>query len=214
MLPWKSIIEIDIDCDCPIYLQIANAMALEIKRGRIGPGIKLPCTRLLSETLTIHRKTIVSAYEELAAQGWIEMRPSQGTFTSRELPEAYRRKLNEKQERPSAFPTPDQESKLRIRYTGQVNIFQRDSSQILSMIDFKGVTVLGYMFLAIKTAIDTSAAEAKFFTPFEKKFHFTSWKFRNIEFFFDHGRTLHNRTFEEKHDKYTNQPFFITKLSD
>ncbi|HWK03493.1 MAG TPA: PLP-dependent aminotransferase family protein [Puia sp.] len=105
MFPWKSIIEIDKDCDCPVYLQIANAMALEIKRGRIGPGIKLPGTRLLSETLTIHRKTIVRAYEELAAQGWIEMRPSQGTFTSRELPEAHPRKLNETQERPGSFPS-------------------------------------------------------------------------------------------------------------
>lgn len=105
MFPWKSIIQIEKDSDCPVYLQIANAMALEIKRGRIGPGIKLPGTRLLSETLTIHRKTIVRAYEELEAQGWIEMRPSQGTFTSRELPEAHPRKLNDKQERPVSFPS-------------------------------------------------------------------------------------------------------------
>jgi GntR family transcriptional regulator/MocR family aminotransferase len=104
MLPWKSIIQIEKDSDCPVYLQIAGAMALEIKRGHIGPGIKLPGTRLLSETLTIHRKTIVRAYEELEAQGWIEMRPSKGTFTSRELPEISPRKLTGAAERPNAFP--------------------------------------------------------------------------------------------------------------
>lgn len=93
MFPWKSIIQIQRDSSTPVYLQIANSMAIEIKRGRIGPGIKLPGSRLLSETLTIHRKTIVRAYEELEAQGWIEVRPSQGTFTSREIPEVKPRKL-------------------------------------------------------------------------------------------------------------------------
>ena len=81
MLPWKTIITWQTDCSTPIYLQIANAVMREMKRGRIGPGIKLPGTRQMSEILTVHRKTVVRAYEELDAQGWIEMRPSQGTFT-------------------------------------------------------------------------------------------------------------------------------------
>jgi len=104
MLPWKSIIQIQKDSDTPIYLQIAGAMALEIKRGHVGPGVKLPGTRLLSEMLAIHRKTIVHAYEELAAQGWIEMRASQGSFTSREIPEINPRRFTEKQETLNRFP--------------------------------------------------------------------------------------------------------------
>ena len=93
MLPWKTIIQIQKDCDTPVYLQIANSMIQEIKKGRIGPGIKLPGTRVMSEILGVHRKTMVSAYEELDAQGWIEMRPSKGTFTSKELPEINPRRL-------------------------------------------------------------------------------------------------------------------------
>ena len=104
MLPWKSIIHIQRDSPTPVYLQIANLMAQEIKRGRIGPNIKLPGSRQLSETLKIHRKTVVRSYEELEAQGWIEMRPSQGTFTSRELPEAKPRKLAEEQPVSMAYP--------------------------------------------------------------------------------------------------------------
>src|SRR5579859_146699 len=105
MFPWKSIIQIQKDSATPIYLQIANSMALEIKRGRIGPGIKLPGSRQLSETLTIHRKTIIRAYEELEGQGWIEMRPSRGTFTSKELPEINPRKLpEEKRPGPGNYP--------------------------------------------------------------------------------------------------------------
>jgi len=105
MLPWKSIIQIQEDCDCPVYLQIANGIILEIKRGRIGPGIKLPGTRLLSEMLDVHRKTIVRTYEELDAQGWIEMKPSQGTFTSRHIPEINPRRLASRPESPHSFPT-------------------------------------------------------------------------------------------------------------
>jgi GntR family transcriptional regulator/MocR family aminotransferase len=104
MLPWRSIIQIQKDSATPIYLQIANAMTMEIKRGRIGPGIKLPGSRQLAEILTIHRKTIVRAYEELAAQGWIEMRASKGTFTSKELPEAKPRSLSKEKDASGSYP--------------------------------------------------------------------------------------------------------------
>ena len=104
MLPWKTIIQIQKESDTPVYLQIANAMILEIKKGRIGPGIKLPGTRIMAEILNVHRKTLVNAYEELDAQGWIEMRPSQGTFTSKELPEIKPQQLPIKKEKGSSFP--------------------------------------------------------------------------------------------------------------
>jgi len=102
MLPWKSIVQLQKEGDCPIYLQIANAISLEIKKGHLGPGVKLPGTRQLSELLDVHRITVVRAYEELDAQGWIEMRPSQGSFTSSKLPEINPRQLNGRQ-RPHSF---------------------------------------------------------------------------------------------------------------
>ncbi len=105
MLPWQTIIQIQKECDTPVYLQIANAMIREIKKGRIGPGIKLPGTRIMAEMLNVHRKTIVSVYEELDAQGWIEMRPSKGTFTSKELPEINPVKLPIKKPRNNSFPS-------------------------------------------------------------------------------------------------------------
>jgi GntR family transcriptional regulator/MocR family aminotransferase len=103
MLPWKSIILLQKDGECPVYLQIANAISLEIKKGHIGPGAKLPGTRQLSELLEVHRITVVRAYEELDAQGWIQMRPSQGSFTSPDLPEINPRQLEQGKKRPNAF---------------------------------------------------------------------------------------------------------------
>jgi len=105
MLPWKTIIQIQKEPNCPIYLQIANSIIQEMKKGRVGPGIKLPGTRLMSEILNVHRKTLVKAYEELNAQGWIEMVPSKGTFTSKELPEMNPRRFANKQEKNKSFPT-------------------------------------------------------------------------------------------------------------
>jgi GntR family transcriptional regulator/MocR family aminotransferase len=101
MLPWRTIIQLQKDCDIPVYLQIANSVIQEMKKGRLGPGIKLPGTRQMAETLTVHRKTIVRAYEELDAQGWIEMHPSKGTFTSKELPEINGRRFSNTQKQSS-----------------------------------------------------------------------------------------------------------------
>src|SRR5450631_4572510 len=105
MLPWKTIIQFQKDCNTPVYLQIANTIIQEMKKGRVGPAIKLPGTRQMSEILQVHRKTLVRAYEELDAQGWIEMRPSKGTFTSQELPEINPRRFNIKTEKRNSFPT-------------------------------------------------------------------------------------------------------------
>jgi len=104
MFPWRTIITLQKDSTTPVYLQIANSVIQEMKKGRIGPGIKLPGTRQMSELLQVHRKTLVRAYEELDAQGWIEMRPSRGTYTSKELPEINPRRFYEKKEQRNSFP--------------------------------------------------------------------------------------------------------------
>jgi GntR family transcriptional regulator/MocR family aminotransferase len=104
MLPWKSILPIKRVSATPVYLQIANRMAQEIKDGRIGAGIKLPGTRQLAGALNIHRKTIIKSYEELEAQGWIEMRPSKGTFTRNKPPGITPRKFVGEPVNNEAFP--------------------------------------------------------------------------------------------------------------
>jgi GntR family transcriptional regulator / MocR family aminotransferase len=93
MLPWKSIITIKPKSHVPVYLQIANSIIKEIKSGVIKPNVKMPGTRVLSELLKVHRKTVVNAYSELDAQGWILSRPSKGTFVNELLPEMHPQKL-------------------------------------------------------------------------------------------------------------------------
>ncbi len=57
-------------------------------------GAHLPGTRVLAVTLGVHRKTVIAAYDELMAQGWIETQTTKGTFVSRKLPEVKVDKLN------------------------------------------------------------------------------------------------------------------------
>lgn len=120
MLPWKTIIQVQKDCDTPVYLQIANSVICEMRKGRVGPGIKLPGSRQMAELLEVHRKTIVRAYEELDAQGWIEMHPSKGTFTSQTLPEINARRFSNNH-KPKNFPA-------TTGYTVKVNTITKEPS--------------------------------------------------------------------------------------
>lgn len=71
----------------PQFLRIARAISREIRRGRLKPHARLPGSRSLALSLHVHRNTVLAAFRELVAEGWIESRHGQGTFVSAELPE-------------------------------------------------------------------------------------------------------------------------------
>jgi GntR family transcriptional regulator / MocR family aminotransferase len=71
----------------PLYVRIARALAADVKRGRLRPGAALPGTRTLAQQLGVHRNTVLAAYAELLAEGWLEARQGGGTFVSTSLPE-------------------------------------------------------------------------------------------------------------------------------
>lgn len=72
----------------PIFLQIARAVADDVRRGRLTSGDELPGSRKLAQTLGVHRNTVLAAYRELAAEGWVTFEEARGTFVSADLPEA------------------------------------------------------------------------------------------------------------------------------
>jgi len=69
-----------------VYLQIAQQIIEEIQRGRLAPSAAMPGTRELAEQLQVNRKTIIMAYDELIAQGWLTTENRRGTFVSAKLP--------------------------------------------------------------------------------------------------------------------------------
>jgi GntR family transcriptional regulator/MocR family aminotransferase len=78
----KRPVNIPLDRDKPIPLarQIQAYLERLIREGLLGPGLKLPASRELAQTLGVTRATVVLAYEELVAAGLARSHVGQGTF--------------------------------------------------------------------------------------------------------------------------------------
>jgi len=87
--PWKMLLaeRIDSQRESPLYMQIIHALIHEIQRGRLLPGEFLPSSRELATALSVNRKTIVLAFEDLIAQGWLTSAGTRGTMVAKSLPE-------------------------------------------------------------------------------------------------------------------------------
>jgi GntR family transcriptional regulator/MocR family aminotransferase len=94
MLPFDTLLPTDKTLALPVYQQVAQAMVQHIRNGVLKPGAMLPGTRELAGILNLHRKTIIAAYDELAAQGWIEAVPRKGFNISSNLPEVRAQRWN------------------------------------------------------------------------------------------------------------------------
>lgn len=63
-----------------LYEQIYDEIRTLIADGKLFPGEKLPSTRFMAKNLSVSRSTVELAYEQLAAEGYIESRPCAGYF--------------------------------------------------------------------------------------------------------------------------------------
>jgi GntR family transcriptional regulator/MocR family aminotransferase len=55
----------------PLYRRIYHALKSGIRAGRLGPAARLPSTRALASDLGVSRNTVMLAYEQLAAEGYV-----------------------------------------------------------------------------------------------------------------------------------------------
>jgi GntR family transcriptional regulator len=70
----------EFDPNIPIYAQIMNAIKLDIVKGTLKSGSKLPSVREQAEALTVNPNTAQRAYQELEREGVCETRRGMGTF--------------------------------------------------------------------------------------------------------------------------------------
>jgi GntR family transcriptional regulator/MocR family aminotransferase len=66
-----------------LYDEIRTA----IVDGRLSPGSRLPSTRSVASQYRMARGTVVAAFDQLAAEGYVESTVGSGTFVRRMLPE-------------------------------------------------------------------------------------------------------------------------------
>ncbi len=73
----------------PIYQQVYDYLRAAILAGRLEKGTKIPSSRGLAAELGISRNTILNAYDQLMAEGYIESVEGKGTFVTQVLPEQH-----------------------------------------------------------------------------------------------------------------------------
>ena len=73
--------------ETPVYRWIYAALRTEILEGRLRPGSRLPSSRDLASQYRLSRGTIVTAFEQLKSEGYIEGTIGSGSYVSKVLPE-------------------------------------------------------------------------------------------------------------------------------
>jgi len=69
------LLKLDAQRGMPKGRQIVDQIRRLIQRGHLRTGERLPSTRHLAEQLGLHRSTVSTAYQELWALGWLDLRP-------------------------------------------------------------------------------------------------------------------------------------------
>jgi GntR family transcriptional regulator/MocR family aminotransferase len=72
----------------PAYRWLCTALRAEILAGRLRPGTRLPATRDLASQYGLARGTVVTAFEQLRSEGYVDGRVGSGTYVNTVLPDA------------------------------------------------------------------------------------------------------------------------------
>jgi GntR family transcriptional regulator / MocR family aminotransferase len=85
------LIPLDAGAPEPLFRQLYRAVRDAIASGRLARGMRLPSTRALADDLGLSRNTVVGAFEQLAAEGYITSRVGRGTRVANVVPDALAR---------------------------------------------------------------------------------------------------------------------------
>jgi GntR family transcriptional regulator/MocR family aminotransferase len=75
------------DGPIPLHRQLYEGLREAILTRRLAPGMRLPSTRTLAGELGLSRYTVVDAFRQLCAEGYLEGRVGAGTCVARTLPD-------------------------------------------------------------------------------------------------------------------------------
>jgi GntR family transcriptional regulator/MocR family aminotransferase len=70
-----------------LYRWLYEELRATILDGRLRPGARLPASRDLASAYRLSRATIVTAFDQLKSEGYVEGRSGSGTYVSQVLPE-------------------------------------------------------------------------------------------------------------------------------
>jgi GntR family transcriptional regulator / MocR family aminotransferase len=117
--------QLDRSSATPLFRQIYLQARGGVLSGALRPGAKLPSTRALASRLGVARASVVAAYEQLLAEGYVGGRAGSGTFVAADLSglvaHAARRRDAARRATPRAMPAPAQAFADIVRSTAQTD---------------------------------------------------------------------------------------------
>ncbi|MFN3626488.1 PLP-dependent aminotransferase family protein [Parvibaculum sp.] len=109
-------IALDADAAAPLYRQLYDALREAILEGRLAPGARLPSSRLLASELGVGRNTVLAAYDQLTAEGYLEGQVGAGTVVAATLPDSM---LQLDRQAQGAKPNPADANSRQLSKRGQ-----------------------------------------------------------------------------------------------
>jgi DNA-binding transcriptional MocR family regulator len=84
-MPQPSLaIHIDRNSEEPIYKQLIRQIQMQIESGDLTAGSRLPASRTLAKKIDVSRISVVNAYAELRAEGYLSAHAGRGTFVAKD----------------------------------------------------------------------------------------------------------------------------------
>jgi GntR family transcriptional regulator / MocR family aminotransferase len=87
---WADFLDLSVDTtsETPLLQQVYLLLRGAILSHALLPGSRLPSTRRLADRLAVSRTSVLSAYDQLLAEGYIEGRAGSGTFVTHDVPQS------------------------------------------------------------------------------------------------------------------------------
>src|SRR6476646_9589904 len=71
----------------PMHRQLYRELREAVLTGRLPPGSRLPSTRSIASDLGVSRNTVMGAFDQLLAEGYLQGKVGSGTYVADKLPE-------------------------------------------------------------------------------------------------------------------------------
>jgi GntR family transcriptional regulator/MocR family aminotransferase len=86
---WADFLDLAVDTssDTPLLRQVYQLLRGAILSHALTPGSRLPSTRQLADRLGVSRTSVLSAYDQLLAEGYVEGRTGSGTYVAKDIPQ-------------------------------------------------------------------------------------------------------------------------------
>src|SRR5271165_2856516 len=80
-----TMVKLDLASGVPLYRQLCEGVRQAILTGSLAAGTRLPATRELTKELGVSRNTVMAAFEQLTADGYILAKPGSGAYVAEKM---------------------------------------------------------------------------------------------------------------------------------